>query len=134
MCAYTVHCKTYMYIHTHGCFCYDNEPPDSWTSDISVAPFREEVDASCTNYICPCSLPDIFTMTLMGVIVEQTNIYACHILGESRPWREVTAEELWAFLWVLHPNGDEPPPCHSPLLELGPPTSLRAGGRTHHSR
>ena len=33
----------------------------------------------------------------MGVIVEQTNIYARHILGESRPWREVTVEELWAF-------------------------------------
>ena len=38
----------------------------------------------------------LFTTTLMGVIVVQTNIYIHLTLEESRSGREVTAEELWA--------------------------------------
>ena len=63
-------------------------------------------------------------------MVKQTNIYACHILGESRPWREVRAEGLWAFFRfciLMRIN-------HLPAIELGPTTALRAGGRTHHLR
>ena len=89
-----------------------------------MAPFREEVGPTMplvptTSVLALFQM--FFTTTLMGVIVEQTNIYACHILG------------VVGLFQVLHPNGDQPPPCHPQLLELGPPTSLRAGGRTHHS-
>ena len=38
-----------------------------------------------------------FTVTLVGTIVEQTNIYARQVLGEHRPWKYVTEEDIWAF-------------------------------------
>ena len=47
-CACNVHCKIYTCVTTHGysSFCYNSEPPATWTynlTDVSVAPFREEV-------------------------------------------------------------------------------------------
>ena len=117
MCTCKVHIlytakHTCTYIHMGILFRYNSEPPDPWTSDltdVSVALFREEVGPTMplapTTYVLAL-FQMFFTMTLMGVIVkqtlmgvivEQTNIYARHILGESRAWREVTADELWAF-------------------------------------
>ena len=109
MCRCNVHVLytakyTCTYIHMGILFfCYNSEPPDPWTSDltdVSVSSFREEVGPTVpltptTSVLALFQM--FFTTTLMGVIVEQTNIYARHILGESRPWREVTVEELWAF-------------------------------------
>ena len=38
-----------------------------------------------------------FTATLVSTIVEQTNIYAQQVLGQNRPWRAVTVEDIWVF-------------------------------------
>ena len=38
-----------------------------------------------------------FTPVLMANIVEQTNVYARLVLGDARPWREVTENDIWAF-------------------------------------
>ena len=38
-----------------------------------------------------------FTPALVATIVEQTNVYARLILGDARPWREVSDSDIWAF-------------------------------------
>ena len=38
-----------------------------------------------------------FTPALVATIVEQTNVYARLILGNARPWREVSDSDIWAF-------------------------------------
>ena len=67
---------------------------------MSTSPFVEEVCP--TTPLEGLTILDMFrlffTSALMATIVDQTNAYARLVLGEGHPWREVTADELWAFL------------------------------------
>ena len=38
-----------------------------------------------------------FTPLLVETIVEHTNKYAHLVLGDTRPWEEVTANDIWTF-------------------------------------
>ena len=87
------------------CFCVYSlsEPPTVWSSSLSevnVAPFEEEVGpaAALSPSISVLELFQMFfTSALVATIVEQTNEYARLVLGDARPWREVTTNDIWAF-------------------------------------
>ena len=42
------------------------------------------------------------TPALVATIVEQTNEYARHVLGDARPWVEVTNCDVWAFFGFVY--------------------------------
>ena len=74
-----------------------------WTSSLSevnVASFEEEVGPAVplAPNISVLGLFQMFmTPMLVASIVEQTNQYAHLVLGDARPWREITPEDIWAF-------------------------------------
>ena len=93
---------TYIYVHV-DIILYFSEPSTAWTStlrDVSVSSFQEEVGptARLAPSVSVLSLFQMFfTQQLIATIVEQTNEYAHLVLGDTRPWEEVTANDVWAF-------------------------------------
>ena len=66
-----------------------------------MSPFVQPVGPS--NILPPTVLEIFqlfFTSALMATVVEQTNIYAHQVLGDSAEgrWTDVTPEDMWAFL------------------------------------
>ena len=77
----------------------------SWSEDthpVHLTTFVEPVGPS--TILPPTNLGIFklfFTTALIGAIVEQTNLYARQMLGEAGDqWKEVTAEDMQAFLGV----------------------------------
>ena len=78
-----------------------------------MATLEEEIGPAIPLASSP-SVPDIFRMfftsALMATVVDQTNAYARLVLEDIRPWREVTADDLWALFGLMGIN-------HLPALQ-----------------
>ena len=84
--------------------CINSEPPERWSTDthpVTVDSFVEPVGPA---HILPPTILGIFQLffstALIATIVEQTNVYARHVLGDKAEshWVDVTADDIWAFL------------------------------------
>ena len=91
---------TYLHKHIHILIFNDDSAWTSTLSGVNVAPFEEKVGPSvplAPNISVLGLFQRFMTPMLVASIVEQTNQYAHLILGDARPWREITPEDIWAF-------------------------------------
>ena len=73
----------------------------STLSPVSVHSFTEPVGPTCVISSSPGEVLSLFfDGDMMRIIVEQSNLYASHVLGEERyaQWDKVTTEEMKAYL------------------------------------